>query len=346
MTNTTTFFLFFLIIILLPSAYGLTSTGTAIVLEADQIGGNNEDEVILDNDSTFDVSGSVKNVDETTKTIGSVEVDLTQEVEFIATVGDVITIINTELPTVSVEIPDQTVLSAPDSWDNTITPPVSVEVSGIIPSGFQTPDSVIQVGSPDVILIFDKAVTILLEGTTGQIAYKLSGEDTWNLIGGCSGTYANPIIPVFPNECSIGNGEDTKILTHHFTEFAGLEEIEGETVEETTIKSSSGAGRTGIISSSSGFNDEIKSSNVLPIWLKQPVLWWNDDQITDQEFSSIMGWLIDENIIKIEDKTKPEKQIITMAPSTKHLFSLWGEGILPEYMILNLVETYREYGVW
>ena len=343
-----TYFFFFFIFLILFSVNSAYAETIRAFLLAEGEKSFADDKIVLEDNETFDLQNNVISIiDEFTETVGSISVDLTQEVTFVADDNDVITLENTALDTVTVEIPDRTTLSAPEGWDKTISPPIEIPTTGEIPSGFQTPDNVIQVGSPDFILIFDKTVTIILEDVTGQTAYKLPGEEIWNLINGCTGTYDDPDDPVFPNECSISDGTDTKIITYHFTEFGKFEEIVEETVEQTTTSSTSGGShRTGISVVNPKINDEIKSSSALPIWLTHPVIWWNSNQISAQEFSSIMGWLIDEDIIKIEDKTKPEKQIITMAPSTKHLFSLWEGGIISESIIINLIETYRGYGVW
>ncbi len=114
-----------------------------------------------------------------------------------------------------------------------------------------------------------------------------------------------------------------------------------------TSSSNGGSGNTGISPpSGTGFAGKIKRSFVIPDWVKEPVLWWASDQITTQEFSSIMSWIIDEDILKINNKIKPDTQLTNMAPSTKHIFSLWERGILSEDIILQLVQKYREYGVW
>jgi hypothetical protein len=345
MINKLFFIIFVVILIPIISVYGQQTTASIIILTDHQISFDN-DVIVLSPTESLDLSSlnSTAPVN-STQTIGTLTINLTQEITFVANDNVVIVLKNTELTTTSVEIPNQTTISGPKEWNNTIAPPTKIPVTGDIPSGFQTPDSVIQIGSPDVVLIFNKSVTIILKDVTGQTAYKLPGEDTWNLIDDCRGTYSKPDDPGFPNECSISDDTDTKIVTYHFTEFAEFEEIIKETTK-TSSSSSGGSHGSRISPPNSGFSGKIKSSNVLPVWLTQPVLWWNSDQITAQEFSSIMGWLIDENIIKIEDKTKPEKQIITMAPSTKHLFSLWEKGGVSESTILNIVEKYREYGIW
>jgi len=339
------FFFILLIIGFLPISSGDQITVTATILSTVETGEIElaPEEFTLDPDETLDVSDKVQVIDETQEeSIGDVTVPLKQQIELSTTTGETVELTNTDLEKVVIEIPNEIIVSANVIWDGKILPPSNVTTTGTISSAFQTPTTAIQVGSPFSVLIFDKAVTITIEDITGQIAYKLSGTIEWILMDTCTGTYDSPIDPPVNGECFISDEVDTKIVTFHFTQFAPVKEA----VDETTTKTSGGSHSTGISVSNAEFYDENKNSNALPIWLKQPVVWWNDDQITAQEFSSIMGWLIDEDIIKIEDKTKPEKQIITMAPSTKHLFSLWEKGLLPEYMILNLVETYRGYGVW
>lgn len=204
----------------ISGVYAVTTTATLLPPGETNI---TNDKIILDNDSTLDFSETVIDVVQFTETIGTIPVDLTQEVKFIANVpGEPITMQNTQLTTILVEIPDQTTISGPDNWDNTIVPPTIVSTGGTVPSGFQTPTSSIQIGSPDVVLVFDSAVTITFDNTVGQMAYKLPNTDNWILISTCTGSFANPNDPPSPGECSINDGTNTKILTFHFTEFAVL----------------------------------------------------------------------------------------------------------------------------
>ena len=204
------------------------------------------DKIILDNDSTLNLNQTVIDVVEFTETIGTIPVDLTQEVKFIANVpGEPITMQNTQLTTILVEIPDQTTISGPDNWDNTIAPPKIVSTGGTVQSGFQTPTSSIQIGSPDVVLVFDSAVTITFDNTVGQMAYKLPNTDNWVLISTCTGTFANPNAPPSPGECSINDGTKTKILTFHFTEFAGLSTTPSSPPSTPPSVGSGGAGGGG-----------------------------------------------------------------------------------------------------
>jgi len=133
------------------------------------------------------------------------------------------TLSNSDLTSVSVSIPDTTTVLAPSGWDGKIAPPKTGSSSGSAPSGFSVGNTVIEVGSSSGILLFDKPVSIVLSGVTGNVGYKPSGSSTWvQITTVCGGTYASPSAPTFPNECYISNGTDTKIYTYHFTSFASL----------------------------------------------------------------------------------------------------------------------------
>jgi len=302
-------FLFFLIVLaLIPSSivFG-DSVATANLLPPGETSTAN-DEVILDDTSTYDVSENVVTVEETTETIGGQEVELTQEVKFKTSDGDSLTISNTALPSAIIAIPDETKVKAPSTWDGAITPPKQISTSGSAPSGFQTPTTSIQMGSPDVILVFDKAVTILLSGTTGQTAYKSPGTNNWILISGCTGTYANPDNPPANGECSISNGVDTKILTFHFTEFSGLSATPASTpaasTPSTSSGSSGGSGKTGVGSprifgssgSSGGGYIAQGSSNGIPEWFDNVFDWYREGKITPKEFFNAYSWIV-ENVL-------------------------------------------------
>lgn len=211
-------------------------------------------DIVLDNTHELDVSGGVNNVSGGNITVGGVVQDLTNYtggdlgagVDLdtaqivggqLVTVGKAVTLqsgtntapivlTNTDLNNVSASIPDGTTVLASTGWDGTIAPPKAGSSSGIAPSGFSVGGTVIEVGSPGNILLFDKAVTILLTGVTGPVGYKPAGSDTWTQITTtCGGSYANPASPVFPGECAITDGTNTKILTYHFTSFAGLNAV-------------------------------------------------------------------------------------------------------------------------
>ncbi len=297
-----TFFLFLLIPLLL---------GTVQVLEEGQIGGNGDDEIIVENNEPLDLSNVAETVPETTETVGGVEVQLTQEVEFIAVNNDVIVLINTDTPAATVEIPDQTIVSGPDAWNGKLTVSTFVASSGSVDPAFVAPTTALLFGSPDVILVFDKAVTILLTGTTGQVAYKTPGSSTWILISGCTGTYAAPDNPPANGECSISNGADTKIVTFHFTEFSGLSASTPSTPSAPGSSGGGGSGNVGVGSprifgpgssggggSSGGYSAPADSGpRVFPAWFDNVKDWYRLGDISATEFLHAYQWII-ENVMK------------------------------------------------
>jgi hypothetical protein len=136
------------------------------------------------------------------------------------TVGDVV---------IATSIPAGTMVTTPPdaTWDGVINPPTLVSNDAPAPAGFQVGSTVIEVGSPTTTLYFSSPAVITLQGVTDSVAYSAPGTGTWTMISeGCSGTYENPGSPSSPTgECFISNGTDTKIVTYHFTRFAGMKDI-------------------------------------------------------------------------------------------------------------------------
>lgn len=152
------------------------------------------------------------------------------------------TLTNNDLSAISVSIPDATTVLAPSGWNGTIEPPKAAVASGAPPSGFSVGDTIISVGSPDVVLMFDTPVTLTLTGVTGAVGYKPAGADAWVAIDAtCSGSYTNPGNPAFPGECKITNGTDTKIVTYHFTTFGSLVAVATTSTAAPPSVSSGGA---------------------------------------------------------------------------------------------------------
>ena len=327
-----------------------------------------QDEVIFSDDiislaptETLDLSiNVVDSINESTETIGEQSITLTQEVKFQASDNDVVTLINESLNSVTVEISDTTTVFAPDTWDKTISPPKVILTNGTVASGFQIPTTSIQVGSPDVVLVFDKSVTIILKDIIGQTAYKLPGQTSWTLISTCFGTYDSPIDPPVNGECSINNGIDTKILTFHFTEFTGLTTITSttptESSESATIVSSSksggGGGRTTATPSSSETHagkllPEKTKDSVFPKWFRTSlVVYWVEDLITDDEFKKAMNYMLNKNIIKIDVTEEKNMSLLDLPPSTKELFKLWSSDRLSDSTIIKITTYYRTTGIW
>lgn len=343
---------FFLILFIftIPLAFA-DSTTAHLTIETQFVVLDNEIE--LKENETLDLTNYVINTNGITVIIEDVSETFPKHVKIIAETENVdITMFNSNLDYVTIIMPDVITLFAPDTWDHKFLPPIEMSAMGNIPSGYQSTDSVIQIGSPDTILLFDKPVTIVLDNVNGEIGHRLAGESNWNLLDTCSGSYESPRPPGFPNECTISNGDHTKIITYHFTHFGEFEKIqEEEEIEEDENENkssgSSGGGRksTNISPENPGFSGSLKTFSIVD-WVKQPVKWWLNGNITDKEFTSIIGWLIDEDVIKIESKTKPTHLLTSITPFAKSTFAMWEQEKISDYNILNLIEKYRKLGVW
>ena len=193
-----------------------TASGDQIV-----IGGETED--------LSDYSGGdLENIDLTSPlNIGGKNIQVEQAVRLESGVeGEPVTITNPANTDISVSIPDGTAIMADGNWDGTLIPPKAVPEAGTAPAGFSIGDTIIEVGSPGGILLFDKPVILELKGVTGPVGYKPAGSDTWVRITlEAAGDYNNPLAPDFPGEAYISNGTDTKIITWHFTGFAALSAV-------------------------------------------------------------------------------------------------------------------------
>ena len=139
--------------------------------------------------------------------------------------GSLITLSNKNLSTVKLSIVSGTTVLGESSWNGKVNPPSTITTAGTAPSGFTLGNFAIELGYPEGILLFDQPVTILLSGINGPQGYKPSGSNAWVKMANCLGTFDSPIKPVFPGECVISNGADTKIYTYHLTSFANLQEI-------------------------------------------------------------------------------------------------------------------------
>ena len=301
-------FFFFLLLLIcnIPLASAVTNLSATVLGEGEV--GNTNDEIVLDNNTTADLSHAVEVIPDSTvvpDNIGGQDVTLTQQVTFVATENDNLNLENSQLTSVLVTIPDLTVMFAPDNWDEQLSPPKSVTTIPIEVSGFITPTTAIQVGSPDVILVFNQAVTIILTGTTGQTAYKIPGGTEWILISTCTGTFANPNDPPLNGECSISNEVDTKILTYHFTEFTGLS-TPAPSTPSTPSTGGGGSGNVGVGSprifgpgssggGSSGGGDYTptqRGQTVFPAWFDNVKDWYRMGDISAIEFLNAYQWII------------------------------------------------------
>jgi hypothetical protein len=337
-------FLLFLLIFTIPAAFADSITAELTII-------NNrlsftDNEIILDNKPLEISEYNILEREDTKKVIFVTENN-----------GNIITMTNSNISWIRIIFTDETELSVDKLWDGTISLTESANTSRII-TGYEIPDKIIKMGNDNLTIQFDKAVTIIFDGMTGDAAYKQTGATNWNLISAiCEGEYGTPTDPSAENMCYITDGVNTKIITYHFTEFA--------LIQETTDNGSSGGNRGGSSGGNSGGSSGGNSGssfggghgrtgvgptdthNTIPQWVKQPIGWWINEDITNTDFSNMMEWLIDNDVIEINYKTKPITETFIDIPSyTKNLFSKWEQGNISESLILNIIEKHRIHGIW
>ncbi len=110
-------------------------------------------------------------------------------------------------------------------------------------------------------------------------------------------------------------------------------------------------GRTGVGPGSSDTRTHILpdkpniSSDNIPLWVSNVVMWWLDDKITQDEFQNTITYLLDSNIIP-NNIPKPDTALVKFDPTTKRIFELWVNGNLKDTYILKLIQDYRQLGIW
>ncbi len=112
-----------------------------------------------------------------------------------------------------VEIPDETEIFAPESWDGTIQPPKVEEVE--IPG--KSTAAVISMGAPGISLVFTKPAKIVIPSSSGNPFYTVNGIDWIEITNQCNSAEGGGFS--FPSECYFKTGNQTIIWTYHFTQF-------------------------------------------------------------------------------------------------------------------------------
>jgi hypothetical protein len=87
------------------------------------------------------------------------------------------------------------------------------------------------------------------------------------------------------------------------------------------------------------------SSDYIPLWISNVVIWWIDDKITQDEFQNTITYLLDQNIIP-NNTPKLDTALVKFDPTTKRIFELWVNGNLQDNYILKIIQDYRQLGVW
>lgn len=87
------------------------------------------------------------------------------------------------------------------------------------------------------------------------------------------------------------------------------------------------------------------SSDTIPQWVSNVVLWWLDGNITQEEFKNTITYLLDSNIIP-NNILKSDTVLVEFEPTTKRIFGLWANGHLQDSYILKIIQDYRQLGIW
>ena len=147
----------------------------------------------------------------------------------------------TTLGNVSVTIPDGTKITAPANWDGTIKLPQVLSNSSVtINSGIVS--AVIEVGSRDVSLTFDRAVRLLIPNQGG----KKAGFVRNGVFTEITGTITADTQAAADNEIAAGGdakitvGSDLVIWTKHFTQFVSYTLV--DSTSNDTVTSGGGGG--------------------------------------------------------------------------------------------------------
>ncbi|MFZ2770151.1 MAG: hypothetical protein WAZ50_03440 [Minisyncoccia bacterium] len=159
-----------------------------------------------------------------TVNLGSVE-DATINFDSLITNGEGVIPQTTIISNVAeVKIDDGTKVTATDTnWNGVMQAPTAGDTSGTAPASFSVGNTVIEMGSSQYTLNFDKAVKITLPGVTGRVGYRPAGSTEWQLI--TTQCTSSTVPGITSGECYVAEGGNTVIWTYHFTSFGGLEPI-------------------------------------------------------------------------------------------------------------------------
>ena len=115
---------------------------------------------------------------------------------------------------------------------------------------------------------------------------------------------------------------------------------------------SGGSGRTGVgppgIDNKRiiGFPNDGSSIGVIPHWVKNVTNWWFEGKISDNEFTSFVGYMLDKKIIKINNLSEKPKELMKLPASTKSIAKLWSDSHVSDRYFLGIIKYYRGLGIW
>ncbi|MEX0748546.1 MAG: NosD domain-containing protein [Candidatus Saccharimonadales bacterium] len=206
--------------------------------------------IAFSDNTSLDLSSQVVDGPADTLSVNGVDIVVERRVQ-LNSLGSVPIEIRSSASTVSnvlVTIPDDTTISAPSSWNGELSPP-RADTNVAAPSGFTFNGTALKVGSDSATLIFDKIVTVVLEGVeANNVGYAVDGG--WEMISKCNG-----VNPLAYGECYEIVDGNTEILTWHFTTFAALSAdpaVEDDDDTDTEEPAQQTSTNTGVTADSEG----------------------------------------------------------------------------------------------
>ena len=154
---------------------------------------------------------------------------------------------NTTIGLVTFQMPENVTISGNSSWGGFIDTPIVRNISSVnvtADSGYSASIlKVVEIGYGDVLLTFDKAVRISIEGQAGKDVGYVRGGVFTKISDICSND-SQAVGNVLANggDCKIDSGDDLAIWTKHFTKFVTYSQSVIPVVSSTLVSGPSGGG--------------------------------------------------------------------------------------------------------
>src|SRR5690348_1093953 len=82
------------------------------------------------------------------------------------------------------------------------------------------------------------------------------------------------------------------------------------------------------------------STHLVPSWVKQIAMKWYQQEISDNDFTNCMRWLVEHQIIPVEDIVEEEDNFV-IPDSVKKIAYSWNHGQVPDIEFIHGVEYLR-----
>lgn len=85
------------------------------------------------------------------------------------------------------------------------------------------------------------------------------------------------------------------------------------------------------------------STHLVPSWVKQIAMKWSQQEISDNDFTNCMRWLVEHQIIPVEDIVEEEDNFV-IPDSVKKIAYSWNHGQVPDIEFIHGVEYLIRHG--